>query len=176
MSRKRSPEAQKRRDEFQELLRSRVAERGITEDVPLRGIGIRRLQLVRMPSFSLGNSWDIRERDDRWRVFRADIPHDLHRACGYTELMADSNELRSWFERVCSISIPLRPSLTGMGGYDGTTYQLSVFGDLHSSFGCQWWSEPPSQWKPLVRIANEMLTYFDSLSPRQNRQETRSAD
>lgn len=52
------------------------------------------------------------------------------------------------------------PDLSGMGGADGSNYELAVFGDLYSEFRFQWWSEPPAEWKPLVTIATEMIKAF----------------
>jgi hypothetical protein len=72
----------------------------------------------------------------------------------------DSDGLRSFFDRLTSLTLPIAPDLSNMSGLDGETTQLALLGDLHSHVRFEWWSEYPPAWKPLVEIANEMLRAF----------------
>lgn len=136
------------------------------------GIGILRVQLVIEPSFEEGFSWDIRVRDPEWRLFRSTIPrlneHNVHegiKLLGYEELGIESDILRAYFDKLRSLTLPIAPLFNGMGGLDGTSFQLALFGDPHAQVRFQWWSDPPPQWEPLIEIANEMIVRFLKLNP-----------
>jgi hypothetical protein len=172
MGHKKSREYTKQREGRTQLIHAQTEERTLIEDVCIPGIGLRRLQVVRMPSFTIGYSWDIRQRDEHWRLFRGEISAGACLVRGHTELDADSSTLGSLFDEVCALVLPLRPSLSNMGGLDGTLFQLAVFGDLSSALRIQWWSDYPEHWKSMVEIADRMMEYFDRLRPRKNKAES----
>src|SRR5689334_862248 len=78
--------------------------RDFAEDVCFPSIGLRKLQLAIVPSFEPGYSWDVRELDGSFRLFRSDVvvePIDEPlRLRGYTELEAGSDELRQFLDRM----------------------------------------------------------------------------
>jgi hypothetical protein len=135
-------------------------------DVHAHGIGIRRLQLIVCPTFSESRAWEVRQRDREWRLFgsRVAVPWPDVQLIGYEMLAADSAMLVSLFERGAGMSLPIAPDLSGMGGLDGTVYQLAVFGDMRSEWRFQWWSQPPAHWRPLADLTSEMLTAFTAAS------------
>lgn len=163
MSKKRARDGKKEQDDALAKVKALKQERPLTADVFMRGIGTRRLHLACAPSFADGDSWDIRQRPDTWTLYHGVIPESTHRVRGCDRLVADPAELKSYFEEVCSLSLPLRPNLSGMGGFDGTFYQLAVFGDLHSEVRFQWWDDAPKKWKPMVRLAERMMKAFGTL-------------
>jgi hypothetical protein len=65
-----------------------------------------------------------------------------------------------------SLTLPIEPLFNDMGGLDGASFHLALFGDLHSEVRFQWWSDPPPQWGPLIEISNEMIEGFLSLQPK----------
>jgi hypothetical protein len=79
---------------------------------------------------------------------------------GYEPVDFESSQLRTYFERLTSLSLPVAPDLSNMAGLDGTVTQLALFGDMWSQVRYQWWSEHPPGWAPLVQIAHEMLATF----------------
>ena len=153
----------KQREEHDALVRAQAEDRPLTSDVMARGVGVRRMQLVRIPSFIDGHSWDVRQRGDNWTLYRGLVPSDNRCVRGFSPLAADSTTLAAFFDDVCSLTLSLKPDLSNMGGCDGTAFQIAIFGDLFSEWRIQWWSDAPSQWKQLVAIADRMMAYFDSL-------------
>jgi hypothetical protein len=136
------------------------------DDVHARGIGMRRLQLLCLPSFDEPMAFEIRQAGDEWRLFRSRVVESWPtlRLVGYEEISMASNKLAALFARATSLSLPLAPYLNGCGVIDGTTYHLAVFGDMSSEWRIQWWSESPPQWRPLVELVKEMLDLFTSSS------------
>jgi hypothetical protein len=138
-------------------------------DVHARGIGGRRLQLIVRPAFDKARSWDVRQGPEEWRLYRSDEFEtslearlvNLH-LVGYEPVSFDSVSLASFFRRVTALTLPISPDLSGYGGADGSVYQLAAFGDLHSGWRFQWWSEWPPAWQPLVDVANEMIDAFSA--------------
>ena len=163
MGNKKSREYMKQREDLDAMIRAQTEERPITADVFARGIGVRSIQLVRMPSFVDGYSWDVRQRGNKWTLYRGVIPPDVRCVRGLARLDADSDTLASFFDDICNLNISLKPDLSSMGGCDGATFQLALFGDLFSEWRIQWWSDAPSQWKSLVAIADRMMAHFDGL-------------
>jgi len=140
--------------------------RGFAEDVCFPSIGLRRLQLAIVPSFEPGYSWDVRELDGTFRLFRSNVvaePIDeLLRLRGYTQLQAESDELLRFLGRIDSISLRIAPSSDDTAGLDGTTFHLALCGEeAESRF--RWWEEPPAGWEQLGLIAHEMIKRFMSL-------------
>jgi hypothetical protein len=153
-----SPQAQDEAD-WEEV---RTRERLATNDVHVRGIGSRRLQLIVFPSFAESRAWEVRQLQKDWKLYRSRVIGDWPsvKLRGYDPLPIDPVVLSSFFSRVVSLSLPIAPDLSGWGGLDGTVTQLAVFGDVCSEWRFQWWSQPPSNWAPLTAIATEMEETF----------------
>ena len=168
MGNKKSREYMKQRADLADLARAQTEERPIFADVFVRGAGVRRIQVVCMPSFDDGYSWDIRELNDSWLLYRGVVSPDVQRVRGFDRLNADPQRLQAFFDELCATTLPVRPDLSGMNGLDGTMYQLALFGDLFSALRFEWWSDFPSHWKPLVQIADRMMDYFRECLPMEN--------
>lgn len=141
--------------------RVRTEPRLVRDHVHARGIGLRRLQLIVTPSFENVSVWEIWQAHE-WQLIHprvVEIEPDL-RVVGHDRVPLASTLLAEYFERVCSITVPLRPDMSGSGGLDGTLYELALYGDLFSHWCFQWWSEAPAQWHPLVKLAEEMHACF----------------
>lgn len=140
--------------------------RDFAEDVCLPSIGLRKLQLAIVPSFEPGYSWDVRELDGAFRLFRSNVvvePIDEPlRLRGYTELEAGSDELLRFLGRISSMSLRIAPPSDDTAGLDGTTYHLALCGGGSES-RFRWWEEPPAGWEQLGLIAREMIERFMSL-------------
>ncbi|MEX1224099.1 MAG: hypothetical protein WEA31_06075 [Pirellulales bacterium] len=162
MGNKESREFMKQRELFADVLRAKTQDRDVTADVHFLGVGVRRVQLLCMPSFGEGFSWDVRQLKEQWLLYRGIVPSDVRCARGYDRLAADSRKLNDFFHELCAVTLPLKPNMSGTGGADGTLFQLAVFGDLHSRIRFEWWSEYPTQWKPLIEIAERMRKYFQA--------------
>ncbi len=115
-----------------------MAPRSIAQEVHVPGIGVRRLQVVFVPSFEDGFAWDMRAVGLTWKLFRSVASSDEDMLSGYEEMDAGSDMLRSYFERLQVLTLPIGPLLNDMGGVDGTTYHLALFGDLYSEARFQW--------------------------------------
>lgn len=141
--------------------RVRTEPRPVHADAHARGIGMRRLQLVIAPSFEPAAVWEVRQGRE-WQLVRPRVvgtePELL--VVGHEVVPFASAALAAYFERLCSIDLPLCPNLSGNGGADGTTHELAIFGDLYSSWRFRWWSDWPEQWRPLVELAEEMHAAF----------------
>lgn len=148
--------------------RAECGVRELTKDVSIPGIGGRRVQLVCAPSFEPGNSWDVRESNSEYRVFCSRIHPESngHMLSGYQELQPDVAALRHFLGQLRAMALPIAPDFSGMGGLDGTLYQLVYRGDMSSEIRFQWWSEGPVHWHPLVALADEMMNNFRHLPPR----------
>jgi len=145
--------------------RVRTQPRPARSDPHARGVGRRRLQLIVAPSFEQAWVWDVRQSRE-WQLIRPQV------VVTEAELMVVGHDvvpfapaaLATYFERVTSLTLPLRPDLSGCGGVDGTTYELAVFGDLYSEWRFRWWSDWPAQWRPVVDLAEEMHAAFTAAS------------
>lgn len=142
----------------------RTAARAAAENAHACGIGLRRLQLIVCPSFGESCAWEVRQLEEEWWLFKSRVvaPWPAVQLLGYDPVLFDPIALSSFFKRVVNLTFPISPDLSGMGGLDGTVTQLAVFGDLFSELRFQWWSEPPPHWKPLTKIAAEMLEAFEA--------------
>lgn len=145
--------------------------RRVEDDAAIPGTGRRYVQVLYDPPFEHdGWSWELTKPEGGWRVFRSRVvipgpPWHLH-LLGYDELEAPQDELNGYFDRLRALSLPISPIYEGSQGRDGTVYQLALFGDLMSEVRFQWWSDPPSQWRPLVSIAEEMIARLQGLTPK----------
>lgn len=70
-NKKNSREFMKQREDVVAQMRAQTEERELTADVHLRGIGVRRIQLIERPTFSEGSSWDVRQLGDDWSCIAA---------------------------------------------------------------------------------------------------------
>jgi hypothetical protein len=149
---------------------ARTTPRGFGDDVSAPGIGIRRVQVVFAPALRPGFAWDIRVLDATWRLFRSQVQDEEHgepaKLLGYEELDAGGDVLRGYFDELRALALPIGPLFNDTGGLDGTNYQLSLFGDLHSEVRFRWWSDAPPQWEPLTMIVDEMTETFIQLQAR----------
>jgi hypothetical protein len=132
------------------------------DDVCASGIGIRRLQLLLLPSFDNPMAFEIRQAESEWRLFSSQVceTYPVPRLLGYEHVPFESEKLAAYFHKVVSLSLPLTPYLNDGCGLDGTSFHIGVFGDMHSEWRFVWWSNSPPQWQPLVDLANEMLSAF----------------
>ncbi len=144
----------------------RTSTRSATDDVNVRGIGFRRLQVIVCPSFEDSRAWEVRQLEDEWWLYESDVVQSRPtiQLVGYNLISMDWEVLASFFKRIVSLSIPVSPDLSGGGGLDGKVIQLAVFGDLYSEWRFQWWSQSPTHWKPLIDLANEMIESFSAAS------------
>ncbi len=145
------------------IRRAKTECRGITEDVHIAGIGLRRIQLTHEPSFSDGCAWDVRQQGEEWFVYRSTIQEGADSLIGYDRLLSAPDRLKHMFDRLCSIEIPIAPDLSGMIGLDGESFELAICGDMFSSIRVKWWCDPPTQWQELATAAADMIAYFESL-------------
>lgn len=144
--------------------RIRTQPRPAHSDAYARGIGVRRLQLIVVPSFEPATVWDVRQQGHEWQLIRPRVvaTEPTMLVVGHDAVPLPSATLAAYFDRVTALTLPLRPDLSGYGGADGTLYELSVIGDLLSAWHFQWWSTWPEQWRPLVELAEEMHTAFSA--------------
>jgi hypothetical protein len=162
MGNRRARELALERDDEEAWRRVRDEPRLAIDDVCARGIGMRRLQLLCLPSRVQPSAFEVRQTGSEWRLYGSRVAESWPavRLIGYDLLPVDSETLAAFFSRITALSLPLVPILNHAGGADGTVFQLAVFGDLYSEWRFQWWSDAPPQWRPLVEIAQEMLRTF----------------
>jgi hypothetical protein len=130
------------------------------------GSGKQRIQLIYLPSFSSPAFWEVCLLDSEWVLYSAkviDPGWPTITVQGYEPVQFDGNRLRSYFDRLASLTLPIAQHSDDQAVLDGETTQLALFGDLFSFVRFQWWSEYPPAWEPLVGITNEMLKAFGSL-------------
>lgn len=166
MGNRRARELAMKREDDEAWLRVRNEPRLAIDDVHARGIGMRRLQLLCLPSFDDPQAFEMRQAGLEWRLYSSRVAESWPtlRLTGYDHIQVDSETLASFFSRVSALSFPLVPYLNDSCGLDGTMFHLAVFGDMFSEWRFQWWSNSPPQWQPLVEISNEMLRVFTSKS------------
>lgn len=134
-----------------------------TSDVHARGIGMRRLQLMILPSFEQASVWEVRQSQD-WKLYRPRVIETYPEVVvvGHEQVPFESAALVAYLERVTALNLPLRPDQSGCGGLDGISYECAVFGDLSSAWRFRWWSTSPEHWRPLVELAEEMHQAFSA--------------
>jgi hypothetical protein len=146
---------------------ARTTSRNFAQDVHAPGISIRKLQVIFVPSFEPGFSWDMRALGPAWKLFRSVASSDENTLSGYEEMDAEGDRLRGYFDRLQALTLPIGPLLNDMYGADGTTYHLALFGGLYSESRFRWWTDHPPQWAPLVDVVNDMIQTFLRLHPRE---------
>jgi hypothetical protein len=142
---------------------ARTVPRAFGEDVPVPGIGLRRVQVIVVASFSPSFAWEIREGGGSLRLYRSDVVGNTPRGLGllgYDELEIRTGELRQHLDRLWTASISSGPTLNGMACLDGVGYELALFGDMHSQGRFKWWEEGPEQWRPMIDVVMEMIEAF----------------
>jgi hypothetical protein len=119
------------------------------------------MQLIVAPSFEEVSVWEVRQGRE-WQLIcpRVVETEPALRVVGHEVVPFPSDALAAYFERVVSLTLPLRPDLSGHGGADATVYELAMFGDLYSEWRFRLWSDWPAQWRPLVEVAAEMHAAF----------------
>jgi hypothetical protein len=130
------------------------------------GSGQPRVQIVSLPSFSTPVFWEVCERASEWLLYSSYVVNTDWSALTvqeYKQVPYDGEKLKTFFERLIDITLPIAPDLSKTAGLDGGVIQLALFGDLFSQVRYQWWSVPPAGWTPLVQIATEMLEAFAQL-------------
>lgn len=161
MGNRRAREFMRQQVEEADWERVRTEPRPASRDVHARDIGQRRLQLIVAPSFEPASAWEVRQGRE-WQLFQPRVVETWPEVMlvGYAPIAFASAALAGYFERVVSLSLPLRPDLSGCSGCDGTLQELAVFADMQSAWRFQWWSRGPEQWQPLVELATEMHVAF----------------
>jgi hypothetical protein len=127
------------------------------------GSGRERIQLIHLPSFTTPVFWEVCQLGPQWLLYSSKVVEPSWptlKVQGYESVPFDGDQLRSFFDRLTSLTLPIAPDLSNMAGADGETTHLALFGDLHSHVRFEWWSEYPPAWQPLVEIATEMLGAF----------------
>lgn len=162
MGNKRAREYMLRHAEEIDWERVRTEPRPLSRDAHARGIGMRCLQLVVMPSFEDAAVWEVRRTAEGWVLHRPQVVQSVPEVLllGINPVHFDSETLAGYYHRITLLTLPIGPDQSGLAGCDGTSYQLACFGDLWSQWRFQWWTRHPTQWQPLVDIANEMIEAF----------------
>lgn len=166
MGNRKSREHQKQEQDRALWDQARTTARNLAQEVHAPGIGIRRLQVIFVPSFEPGFAWEMRSLGPTWKLFRSVASSDEDTLSGYEEMDADGDMLRGYFDRLQALTLPIGPLLNNIGGADGTTYHLALFGGLYSEARFRWWTDHPPQWAPLVDVVNDMIEAFLRLHPR----------
>jgi hypothetical protein len=157
MGNKLAREYQKRAANEADWKRAQTERRPFFKDVRASGIGERRLTIIHCPSFEQGYGWDLREIDDRLRLYRSRVCPGANMLVGYDLLQFSSKSLREYLARLHAIKISLDP--VGRVGLDGTTFHLSLQKGW-SSIQLSWWEEPQEDWGEIASITAEMIGQF----------------
>lgn len=163
MGNRRARELKLRQLEEAEWELVRTQPRSAYADAHARGTGLRRLQLLILPSFETASVWEVRQGRE-WQLIRPRIveTEPALLVVGHEVVPFSSAALAAYFERVAALTLPLRPDLSGHGGADGTLYEMALFGDLYSEWRFRWWDDWPALWRPLVELADELHTSFSA--------------
>ena len=172
MGNKLAREYQKRAEHEAAWERVRTERRPFFQDVCAQGIGIRRMTVIRRPSFQQGYGWDVREIDNRLLVYRSIVCSDAEMLEGYELLNFSSGTLREYLTRLHAIKICLHP--TGDVGFDGTTFHL-LLQEGWSVIQLSWWQKPQEEWAEIAAVTGEMIRLF-AAAPLSVPNEAKSAD
>ena len=127
------------------------------------GSGIPRVQLIQT-GFCRSLFWEVCELESEWVLYTAKLVECSDwKVQGYDRTGFESDRLKTYFERLTTLSLPIAPRLDGSYGCDGAVTELTLFGDTWSQSCFHWWSVHPPQWTPLVTIAHEMLVAFETV-------------
>src|SRR5688572_30075938 len=75
-----------------------------------------RIQLVRLPSFSLPAFWEVCEAGSEWLLYTSSVVAPESSALmvqGYEPVTFDGGRLRAYFEGLTSLTLPVAPDLSG---------------------------------------------------------------
>lgn len=133
------------------------------EDRHAWSIGIRRIQIVYMPSFETGHAWDFREIDGIFKVYRSEIGK-FSKLYNYTAIDFPSKISENFIKYLQKLKLRISPIFVSEAGLDGTTTELAFFGDLHSGFRFRWWSNPPPNWKKMTGYTEKIIEQLFSSS------------
>ena len=148
------------------LARELARPRRVDEDFHARGIGFRRVQVFVLPSFDPVRSWDIRERrgeaSGELALYYAEGPagRDEMLSPGYRRLACPSNVLGRFVARLSAVRVCPVPPPLAYAGLDGTSFGVSIFGDLYSECRLRWWGDPPADWVEVNVVVQEMIATF----------------
>ncbi len=143
--------------------RTRTQTREISETPHIPGIGHLRAQVVYAPSFEAKYAWDILSgAQGTLHLYRSHVVYQelRYKLRGYHEVAVEEDIPRKFLERSYSLSLPIRPDLSGLGGLDGTHFEIALKGDLSSEVRFRWWCEGPDYWSELTTLASEMIRVF----------------
>lgn len=159
-----SETARRRREDVIAAQRGEADARFASVDIGYHGSTRRRLQLIVRPTFSAGGAWEVREpyEGGEWLLFSSNVVELWPtRLKGWWRLPIESQTLKSFCDRISSLTLPLGPPQEDLSGLDGTITELAAFSG-YSEYRFQWWNEYPLAWRPLVSIAEEMLKAFSA--------------
>lgn len=157
----------RRDEEAAHAVRLANTPREIGAELIIPGLGLRRLQLVYVPSSDPGYAWGIRDPRGSLHLYQSEAicAGRQLQAKGYSQLDTPGDRLKEYPDTAWSVQLPIGPTRSNLGGLDGETWQLALCGDLHSRVRLEWWSKPPEQWQPLTALAAAMNEAFLRLSP-----------
>jgi hypothetical protein len=137
------------------------------EDIHYRGVGVRRVQVLRAPSFDRTVAWEVREYDDRLMLFRSHSPEPgKYLLVDHVRFDAASDSLRRVIAPVQKLSIPVCPSVPSGGFADGTRIEVVVDVGFDSQVRLSWQEDhAPSAWEGLDRATRAMLAFFETTQP-----------
>jgi hypothetical protein len=148
----------------QERAAARARVRHPHEDISYRGAGLRRVQVLRAPSFGTTVAWEVRELDERLTLFRSHSPApDQYLLVDHVRLAAASDALRRLIAPLQDLSMPLCPSVQAFGVIDGTRIEVAMDAGFSSQIRVKW-SEgyAPAEWQNLDRITRAMMAFFET--------------
>ena len=138
--------------------------RHFRESISLTGIGIRELQLARVPSFERTEVWDL-HRDPETQSLRLYTARsagpDSDHVVGCEEVDVDSAMLEDIVRRFRDADAPLAgPGLDTYDIADGTDLEVSFHG-IRSNCSFRWCEgEGPETWLSLEALVHEALEIF----------------
>ena len=149
---------------------ARTQRRALGECAGVPGSGRVLCQIVHAPSSGANFAWDLRRSDaasDGVQVFRSNVAHERWQPylIGYEPMDADGALLKTGYDRLLSLALPIAPLFNNMGGIDRETFGLSLFGDLYSECRFRWWSDPPPNWRPMTTIVDELIAHLRDRTP-----------
>lgn len=162
MGNRRGRELRLQQEQDASLEKLRTEPRPALADAHAFGIGTLRIQAWACPSFERARYWEVRQLEHEWLLYASEVVQQLPEltVVGFEKTPFDSTQLRDYFQSLTSLSLPLKPDLSGTEGLDGTRFGLGILGDLSSQIRFEWWSQFPPQWEPMIQIADQMLKEF----------------
>jgi hypothetical protein len=163
----------------QERAAARARVRHPHDDISYPGVGLRRVQVLRAPSFDTTVGWEIRELDDRLTLFRSRSPGpDQYLLVDHVRCVAASEALQQLLAPLQKLTMPLCLSVQPFGVADGTRIEVAVEVGFSNEVRVSW-SEgyTPAGWRDLDGITRAMLAFFEATEPAESEIESdRSAE